>query len=302
MLISNVSLDTIGAVMVKWICIGNMYSAPIIKKGIDILRFIARADEPLGVSEIARRLAIVKSTALGILKALEEEGFVVQDPTTKKFVPGSALYQFSTEALRSMELPAVAKPFLQRLVEKVGETVILAVRDDDDTIRVLEVAEPKKELKITVPVGTRFPFYTSGLMKVFFSQMKDEEIIRYVGEHPLPEYTEHSVTRIEDLLGQVEKARRQGYAVDLEEYRMGIRAIAALVYRGSTAPAAISIFGLAGSIDEGRLSGMIDQMKQTAQLISAKLTLMSRGAKDPEGPPSVWRSTGLDGYGSGRGA
>jgi len=279
-----------------------MYSAPIIRKGIEILRLIARTDEPLGVSEIARRLTIVKSTALGILKALEEEGFVVQDSITKKFLAGSALYQFSREALRSMELPVVARPFLQRLVENVGETVILAVRDDDDTLRVLDVAEPKKELKITVPVGTRFPFHTGGLMKVFFSQMKNEEIRRYVEQNPLPEYTEHSLTRIDDLLKHVEEARRLGYATDLEEYRIGIRAIAAPLFRGTTACAAISIFGLASSIDEGRLPGLIEQMKHTAQMISTKLTLMARGANEPEGPSQspLARPAGLDRYGSGR--
>ena len=70
--------------------------------------------------------------------------------------------------------------------------------------------EPKKELKITVPVGTRFPFYTGALMKVFFSLMKNEEIVRFVREHPLPSYTDRSVTRIEDLLEQVEQTRESG--------------------------------------------------------------------------------------------
>jgi DNA-binding IclR family transcriptional regulator len=279
-----------------------MYNAPIVKKGIEILRLIARTEDPLGVSEIARKLSIVKSTALGILKALEEEGFVVQDSSTKKFVAGNALFQFSKEALRSMELPVVAKPFLQRLVEIVGETVILAVRDDDNTIRVLEVVEPKKELKITVPVGTRFPFYTSALMKVFFSQMKDEEIIKSVKENPLPLYTEHSVSNIEDLLTQVEGAREKGYATDLEEYRMGVRAIAALVFRGDAAQAALSIFGLAGSMDDERLPNMIRHMTNTAQLISAKLTLMARGANEPDGPSTASRSAGMDEYGSDRSA
>ena len=180
----------------------------------------------------------------------------------------------------------VAKPFLQRLVEIVDETVILAVQDEDSTIRVLEVFEPKKELKITSPAGTRFPFYTSALMKVFFSQMSDEEIVRSVRENALPRYTEHSITGIEDLLEQVEKARRQGYATDLEEYRMGVRAIAALVFRGSAARAAISIFGLAGSMDDGRLPGMIHHLTSTAQLISTKLTLMAKGAGEAEGSGS----------------
>jgi len=278
-----------------------MYNAPILKKGIEILRLITRTDEPLGVSEIARRLSIVKSTALGILKALEEEGFVAQDSATKKFVAGSALYQFSREALRSMELPVVAKPFLQRLVELVGETVILAGRDEDNTIRVLEVVEPKKELKITVPVGTRFPLYTSALMKVFFSQMSNEDITRFVKENTLPRYTDNSVTRVEDLLEQIDKARRQGYATDLEEYRIGVRAIAALVSRGPTARAAISIFGLAGSMDDTRLPDMILHLKNTAQLISAKLTLMARGTNDAENTLSPSRSDGPDEYGPVRG-
>ena len=259
-----------------------MYNAPVLKKGIEILKLITRTEEPLGVSEIARRLSIVKSTALGILKSLEEEGFVTQDAVSKKFVAGSALYQFSREALRSMELPVVAKPFLQRLVEFVDETVILAVRDEDNTIRVLEVVEPKKELKITVPVGTRFPFYTSAFMKLFFSQMTDEEIIRFVNENPLPRYTDNSISRLEDVLNQVEKTRQQGYATDLEEYRIGVKALASLVFRGSVPRAAISIFGLAGSMDDVRLPHMILHLRNAAQLISAKLSLMSKAAADGE--------------------
>jgi IclR family acetate operon transcriptional repressor len=164
----------------------------------------------------------------------------------------------------------------------VGETVILAGRDEDNTIRVLEVVEPKKELKITVPVGTRFPLYTSALMKVFFSQMSNEDITRFVKENTLPRYTDNSVTRVEDLLEHIERARQQGYATDLEEYRIGVRAIAALVSRGATARAAISIFGLAGSMDDARLPDMILHLKNTAQLISVKLTLMARGTNDSE--------------------
>jgi IclR family transcriptional regulator, KDG regulon repressor len=277
-----------------------MYNAPVLKKGIEILRLITRTDEPLGVSEIARRLSIVKSTALGILKSFEEEGFVIQDSVSKKFVAGSALYQFSREALRSMELPVVAKPFLERLVELVDETVILATRDDDDTIRVLEVVEPKKELKITVPAGTRFPFYTSAFMKVFFSQMSDDAIARAVKENPLPQYTDHSLGKVEDLLEQVRKVRSEGYASDLEEYRIGVRAIASLVSRGSSVRAAISIFGLAGSMDDNRLPEMIAHLKNTTQLVSTRLTLMAKGVAEPESPSSFLKPRGLDEYGSAR--
>jgi DNA-binding IclR family transcriptional regulator len=258
-----------------------MYNAPVLRKGIEILRLVARTDEPLGVSDISRRLSIVKSTTLGILKALEEEGFLVQDQATKKYLPGSALFEFSRRVLRSTELSFVAKPFLQRLVEHVAETVILATLEDDRAYRVLEVSEPKKELKITVPAGTRFPMYTGALMKVFFSRMTDEEIVRFVGENPLPKYTDYSVKGVEDLLSQVQKVRELGYAADLEEYRKGVRGLAVLVFRGSRACGAVSIFGLASSMEDQRLPDIIAHMKNAARSMSRRLTLMAEGHDGP---------------------
>ena len=269
-----------------------MYNAPVLRKGIEILRLVTRTNEPLGVSDISRRLAIVKSTTLGILKALEEEGFLVQDRMTKKYVPGTTLFEFSRSVLRSMELPFVAKPFLERLAEQVDETVILVAREHENTYRVLEVSEPKKELKITVPVGTRFPVYAGALMKIFFSQMTNEDIVRLVGENPPPKYTDHSVTGLEDLLDQAEQARECGYATDLEEYRKGVRGLSVLVFRGSRACGAISIFGLAGSMEDQRLSDIILHMKNAARLVSRKVTLMAENPGGPDGPVDPPRSVG----------
>jgi DNA-binding IclR family transcriptional regulator len=261
-----------------------MYNAPVLRKGIEILKLVTRTNEPLGVSDISRRLSIVKSTTLGILKALEEEGFLVQDRMTKKYAPGNNLFKFSKLVLKSMELPFVAKPFLERLAEHVDETVILVAREHENTYRVLEVSEPKKELNITVPVGTRFPVYTGALMKMFFSQMTNEDIVRLVGKNPPPKYTDHSVTWVEDLLAQVEQTRERGYATDMEEYRKGVRGLSVLVFRGSRACGAISIFGLAGSLEDQRFPDIVSHMKDAARLISRKLTLMAENNGTPGGP------------------
>jgi DNA-binding IclR family transcriptional regulator len=89
------------------------------------------------------------------------------------------------------------------------------------------------------------------------------------------------VTGLEELLGQVEQARERGYATDLEEYRKGVRGLSVLVFRGSRACGAISIFGLASSMEDQRLPDIILHMKDAARLISRKVTLM---AEDPGGP------------------
>jgi len=262
-----------------------MYNAPVLKKGIEILRLITGTNELLGVSEISRRLSIVKSTALGILKALEEEGLLAQDPVTKKYVPGSSLFDLSKSVLRSMDLPFAAKPFLDRLAEQVGETAILASLESDMSFRVMEVGEPKRELKITLPVGTRLPLYTAALMKVFLSRMANDEVARLVREKPLPRYTERSLARLEDLRKELERVRLEGYAADLEEYRKGVRALAVPVFKGDHATIALSIFGLAGSMEDRRLPDMVAAMKDTAQAIGRKMSLMTG---DFDGSDSVF--------------
>lgn len=268
-----------------------MYNAPVLKKGIEILRLITGTSELLGVSEISRRLSIVKSTTLGILKALEEEGLLAQDPVTKKYVPGSSLFDLSKSVLRSMDLPFVAKPFLERLAEQVGETAILAAWETDGSFRVLEVGEPKREMKITVPVGTRLPLHTAALMKVFLSRMTAEEIGRIVGDKPLPKYTEHTITSREKLLEELERVRTEGYAIDSEEYRKGVRALTVPVFKGDHSTTAISIFGLAGSMDDRHIPEMVAAMKNTARAIGRKMLLMTGGYDESD---SVIGGPGLE--------
>jgi DNA-binding IclR family transcriptional regulator len=113
-----------------------------------------------------------------------------------------------------------------------------------------------------------------------------------VGENPPPKYTDHSVTGLEDLLDQVEQARECGYATDLEEYRKGVRGLSVLVFRGARACGAISIFGLAGSMEDQRLSDIILHMKNAARLVSRKVTLMAENPGGPDGPVDPPRSVG----------
>jgi IclR family transcriptional regulator, KDG regulon repressor len=255
-----------------------MYRAPILKKAIDTLRLIIRSPEPLGVSQIARELSLVKSTVLEIAKALEEQGLILQDGSNKKYVAGKELLELSREALKSVELPTIAHPYMERLVEAVDETVCLGVREDD-RVRIVDVVEPRKELKITSPVGTRFPISTAALMKIFLSGLERGKILDFLKENPLPAYTAHSITNPKAMLQEVERAREAGYGLDLEEYHEGVRVVAALVGTARPPEAAIWIIGLAGSMDDRKLPYMIEQVRKTAELITTRLSLYRQGRR-----------------------
>jgi IclR family transcriptional regulator, KDG regulon repressor len=248
-----------------------MYSAPILKKSLEVLKFIVSSGTPLGVTDISKKLAISKSTVYGILSALKEERFIEKDRQSKKYVIGSELYELSRMVFKGGELIAVAKPLLEKLVMQADETAFLCVREDP-LVKVIDVVETKKAFRISLPVGGTFPFTASATYKAFLSLMDNVSIRESLKEKGLPRYTENSITDIEEFLRQVERTRATGYSLDLEEYLKGIRAVAALIYTGNTPVGAVCVLGFSTSMDDDKIPLIINHVKETARLISARLS------------------------------
>lgn len=248
-----------------------MYSAPVIKKTFEVLSLIVDSNKPLGVTEIARNLSLSKSTVFGILKALQEMGFVVKSKSTKRYTTGQELFKLSKKVLQGGELVSIARPFLERLVEIVDETVFLCVREDI-VVKVLDTIETRKKLKISSPVGTRLPITASVFCKAFLAHMANDEIRDFLKVKGLPKYTSNSIIDIDLFIDEIETTRKQGYSLDLEEYLMGVRAIAALIYANDFPVAAICILGFTGSMAEEGIPEMSRQLKDTARLISERLS------------------------------
>jgi len=248
-----------------------MYNAPILKKAIEVLKFIVNEGSPLGVTEISKRLSISKSTAFGILKAFEEEKFIIKDKATKKYVIGQALFLLSKNVFKGGELTTIARPFLEKLIGLVDETVFLCVREDN-VVKVIDAIETKKTFKISSPVGATFPITASVLCKAFLSPLGDEKIKSFLKERGLPKYTENSITDIELFLKEIEKTRNYGYSLDLEEYLTGIRAVATLIYKDNEPAGAICAVGFSRSLNDDKLPDVIKHLKNTAQQISERLS------------------------------
>ncbi|HOV91421.1 MAG TPA: IclR family transcriptional regulator [Syntrophorhabdaceae bacterium] len=248
-----------------------MYNAPIIKKAFDVLRLMVDGYKPLGVTEISKRLSISKSTVFGILKALEDENLILKDNSNKKYLIGPGLFELSKKVFKGGELSNVARPFLERLVKEVDETVFLCIRENDK-IENLDVIEARKAVKITSPVGMKMPITASVLCKIFLSPMDNNDIRDFLAKKGLPKYTENSITDIDRFIEEIEKTRKLGYSLDLEEYLRGVRALATLIYYGDNTPAgAICIVGFTSSIKDDKLPMMIQNLKNTAQLINERL-------------------------------
>jgi DNA-binding IclR family transcriptional regulator len=248
-----------------------MYNAPILKKAVEVLKLIVKENRPLGVTDIARALALSKSTTFGILKSLEEEGFLLKDPQSKKFSTGNTLFELSRKIVRANDVTIAARPHLARLAESVQESAVLGVREED-VVRVVDMIESNKSLKISSAVGTTFDITAGIVGKAFLAYMDRKEAIGLLTKKGLKKRTEYSITDMDEYLRDLDKTRAQGYAVDSEEYLKGVRAIGALVYSGGHAVAVIWIVGFTASMTDEKIPKMVTSLKNAAEQVSMALS------------------------------
>jgi IclR family KDG regulon transcriptional repressor len=240
------------------------YSAPSVKKAFKILSAVSDASNGLGISELSKQLRIGKSTVHGITSALEELGVLVRDPLHKRYSIGVTLLELGRRAHARIKLRDVARIPIERLMERVGETVFLGIMNGDH-ITILDVVESHREMKITSPPGTRLPLLAGATGKAFlshFEEKKVKEIIRRMG---LIKFTSKSILDPRKFFREVEEAKKKGYAIDDEEYIPGVRAVAAPIQAASLPPAAIWVVGFTSSLNDQKIQKVILEIRKSAQ-------------------------------------
>ncbi|MDF2050928.1 IclR family transcriptional regulator [Arthrobacter sp. Cr_A7] len=149
--------------------------ASVVVNAIAVLRTFT-ADEPLlGVTEIANRVGMHKSSVSRILATFEQENLVERDPETRRFRLGLGLIAVAGPLLAEMEERRVAYPVLRRLTEQTGETSALMLWNGDEAICVEQIAS-HHQIKHTTPLGARYRDAMSASVQVFLSTLPAERV------------------------------------------------------------------------------------------------------------------------------
>lgn len=207
------------------------YSAPIVSKAMRVLKMIITAPANPGISEIAARLSLAKSTTHGILAALEESGWVLRDPITRKYTAGHAVKNIAAEAKVRIPLVDQARPCLERVSSDLEEDVFLGIFTGHH-ILILDQIESSKELKVTARPGTRLPIFAGSVGKIFLAHLDPDVLRRLLRQNPLPRYTPRSITHEEKYLKELEQVRETGIAQDMGEYLPNVWSVAAPIFYG----------------------------------------------------------------------
>src|SRR5512136_2558474 len=139
-----------------------------IQRAFDILNLFSDQSSELGTTEIARALSLHKSTTASLVYTLEANGFLSQNPDTRKYRLGLKLVERAFTMLDQVEVRQVAYPFLRELRDQWNETVNLAIFDGPDIVYV-ERMLGTKALGMRSEVGRRAPAHSTALGKAILA-------------------------------------------------------------------------------------------------------------------------------------
>jgi DNA-binding IclR family transcriptional regulator len=244
-------------------------SASVLLNGLRVLESFSLSEPVLGVTEIARKVDLHKSSVSRILATLESAGYVERDAGTGRFRLGLGLIALTGPLLANLDVRRVAQPELVELTRRTGETTALMVWNGHESVVVEQVQSPK-EVKHTASVGTRYDTYQSSSVQVFLAEMAPAEVQRLFERRQL--VGPDDADAIQAYLGELGDARERGYAVNDGRTSLEEVGIAAPVHdhRGVLV-AAIMLSAPRFRVPPAMLDQFGDAVADAARLVSARL-------------------------------
>lgn len=204
---------------------------PAIDRAIRVLYLFKNGEQQeYGVSEISRLLNLNKSTAHNILNTLAHHNILVQNESTRRYRLGPALAELGGLVRSQIDLRAVARPYLRRLMERTRATILLGTFGNA-AITIIDKDEPLTDVHVAASIGMQIPFCAGSFGEAFLAYLPDEVVDGLLLKPGLKAFTPTSITDIDQYRIALAAVRTQGYAVDdNEEYLLDVGAISVPVF------------------------------------------------------------------------
>lgn len=244
------------------------YKNKSLEKTFEIIE--ALSSSPLTATELSKQLEINRSTLHRFLQNLEYLRYIekLSDNRlrlTHQFIRLGRLAQTHFDFL------PIAKPYMKELADKIGESVLLASFNGFE-VAYLDKVESPQTVRIVIGAGNEAPPYTVASGKLFLSELPQNQLTQYIQRTNLHPYTANTITLESKLRKELSKIKKQEYAIDNEEYELGLKGFASPIrdVSGGTI-AALCVAGVSLRFDEKKTSETIELIKQYSREISLHL-------------------------------
>jgi DNA-binding IclR family transcriptional regulator len=238
-------------------------------RGLQVLEELTLASQPLGVTELSKRLGIDKSTTHRLLAILRGNGFAEQDPDTRLYRPTSKVIWLGSHLLARFDVRNHAAPYLRELAQKTGFASHLVILAQGRALYVGQERSPST-ITVDIPIGGVAPPTCTAVGKALLADLDGGELRPYLER--LEPHTAKTIVEPERLQADLALTRERGFAVDDEEFHIGVRCVASPIrdYAGR-ANAAIGVSGPAADLHADLLPQVAVTVRQVAEAISMRL-------------------------------
>lgn len=243
-----------------------------VDRAITIMEELGKFKNGCGVTTLANLVGLHKSTTHRLLLTLMHRGYVKKDIDTDNYKLGTKLLLLAGNLLDSLDLRAVARPYIQELANKTNEIVHLAILDGEEAVYIEKVESARHyTIRIYSQIGKRVPLHCTGVGKALLSGMDFSKVQELLKEEDMIKYTPTTIDNFRDLEIELRKIREQGYGFDEMEHEPNIRCVAAPIFDRHGVVASISIAGPTIYITKERIPELIEAITATAREISCQL-------------------------------
>ncbi len=237
-----------------------------VERALDIL-LVFTEHTSLGLTEIADKVGLHKSTVHRLLASLEGKGFLIRDAATEKYRLGFRVWELSAQLAGQTDDPGtLLLSEMERLRDAVGETISLYLREGNERIRI-QAVQSHQAIRRVAPLGARLPLYVGASSKVLLAFADDEVRDRVMQDESWPASIHNG-----SFLGQLADIRRLGYATSIEEREPGAAAVAAPIFGTSgKLVAALAVSGPSNRLDLAMMKDIVPQVMESARRMGKML-------------------------------
>ncbi len=242
-----------------------------VARALEILECFDDSTEVLGISEIAERMNLSKSTVFGLVSTLHKKGYLEQDVVDKRYKLGIRLFELGHLYSLRLNIINEAMPYCEKLSQKYNATVHIGTRDGNEIIYIAKVNRPDSFVVFS-QVGKRAPLYCTGVGKGILAFLDEQEIRDYAYQTKYIKYTDNTISNATALINELEKIRINGYSTDSEEIVPGLRCVSAPIFDRNKKPiAAISLSMIGNAMNDESVEIISKELMSVTNQISRRL-------------------------------
>jgi IclR family transcriptional regulator, KDG regulon repressor len=243
-----------------------------LERALTILNKLSDYPEGIQIARLSEQVGLSKSTVHRLLATLSNMNYVVKDSESDKYKLGLQILFLSRNILNNNDIVHTSKPYLEKLSREINETVHLCIEDRGEIVYIDKI-ESNQTIRMFSRVGNRAPMYCTAVGKILYSGMETEYFEELISKVNFIAKTEATITSPEELREEIDKIKKQKYALDNIENEEGIRCIAAPIYNHTgKIIASFSVSGPSNRVTMDRINDiLIEKMRQTSLDISRNL-------------------------------